>query len=313
MKYYLSIDLGQNKENRGRYIQIDLTKYNKKGYFSSLQEATLFTSNYDNYCSLFMDLYNNNLITSDLIGNPFVYSYNFKDETKHCGTNHFVKENKILFKNDINLFKRPTDEELKNAYFKRQQEKYLNEEDKSIIIFNLTNKILEQELNPTNNFNYDNVSYKEKNKYDFIEQFNKMVQFIINSYKRSMLYNTNENYQYIINLMDSYNNDIKKYLYDAKKNHIVDSRYFSKPMSKLIQLLCTKVNYKKETIEVDNSRLFDLITIYKCYFDMINKKMYTDLKELEYLLLSKKNTCIQIDIWGNEVPMETKKTRRKKM
>ena len=334
MKYYLAFDLGQGKrtDDSDRYITINVDKYIKKGYFSKLSDLIEFTSQYKNYSDLFLHLYHDGVITSEYVGEPFTISYQGRNDKvwRHLGTNKYVKENKVIFKNDLYLMENPSKEVLRDTYNTLQYQRFDSIDRKAVIKFNLTNELLAQELTIPKFWEYNTAPQSDRDHFDFLTKFTEEIKTIFNAKKRTSVYATNTNYAGYVNYIDSYNNDLINYLGNAKKYGDVQPEFFVLPIKKIVHMLCTSKDDKNETLKVDNTQLFHLANFYlnfysnrKGSFEKEKELLKERIKALE--VLNTGNTpqtyerfsfidepaqeYVQIDFWGNEIPY-TKKRKK---
>ena len=329
-KYDLAFDLGQGqrKDNEDRYVRINIERFVKKGYFSKVTEANEFTTRFKNYSELFLSLYANDIITSEYVGEPFTLCYQGKNDKvwKHLGTNKFVSENKILFKDDAYLVERPTEEELKTSYDKLESQKYTPIDQKDTVRFNLTHELLGQELSIPRCWKYNEVPLSEQAHFDFLTKFTEEIRTIVNAKKRTSVYTNQPNYATYINYIESYNNSLMEYLNNAKKYGDVQSFNFYLPIIKIVHMLCIKKDDKAQTLKVDNTELFNLATFYLNFYSNRDRTFEKELRLLREGLLrlqNKKNQAdiqevldqpeyVQIDMWGNEHPADEFDRRRRR-
>ena len=325
MKYYLAIDKGRsqipNGDNSDRYFKINIGSLAGTDSFSTINQTINFTGQFKNYSELFIKLYQNNLITEDLIGKPFTICYYSESRKKwdHLGTHNqaLTSENNIFFKNEMELVTPPSDEKLKETYKELKEQKYVTSDEKVAIKFNLTKEILYQELFIPRFFDYDQLEQSEKDKVDFIKMFTNEVGTILNKMKYSMVYKTNSKYQYYVNILSSYNNDLREYVSDAINYGVVRSNTFSQSVIRIIFMLCTnQQDTKNQILRINTSTLYHLASFYKNYFDKKENKMENEVTILnayiESLKPKEEPPFVQMDLWGSpiEEPAPVRKRSR---
>ncbi len=329
MTYYLAFDKGSSKraDHKDRYEIINLTGLTKKGSFSRISYATDFTRQFRNYSDLFLNLYNKGLVTSEYVGKPFTLCYESKSgEWLHAGCSKYRSENQVLFKDQAYLADKPSEEELKEGYSILVNQQDLSYDKKYTVPFALTCELLAQELSIPEYWHYENASAEEQEHFDFLDAFTSDINTKVNYLKKSRAYGEHKNFAIRVNRIDCYNDDLKIYLGLAAHEHFVDPRYFDKSIRKIIHLLCVKgLNDKHQTIDIDNTQLFNLATYFVSYYSRLHHsferetallKEQVDLIEAQktnpFIMNVPKEECVQMTFFGEEIPYSELEKKRKR-